>query len=145
MPYLNCCLHDSLAWGCNYFPCFWQDVNCDTHRAQTYPKTQFYKSFGRKTQGSVCVLILTPSFVFGCLFIFILLADYAQKVVSKKCELFYSVIIINGFLGIVLPSFLSLRVYRDGEQFIISHIWAMVVGMLISNSFTGEIEVTDFL
>lgn len=65
--------------------------------------------------------------------------------VSKKCELFYSVIIINGFLGIVLPSFLSLRVYRDGEQFIISHIWAMVVGMLISNNFTGEIEVTDFL
>lgn len=105
----------------------------------------FINLLGGKLKDVSGALILTPSFVFGCLFIFILLADYAQKVAFKKCESFYSVIIINGFLGIVLPSFLSLRVYRNGEQFIISHLWVMVVGMLVNNSFTGEIEVADFL
>lgn len=77
---------------------------------------------GGKLKDISGALILTSSFVFGCLFIFILLADYAQKVTFKKTESFYSVIIINRFLGTVLPSFLSLRVYRNREQFIISHL-----------------------
>lgn len=77
---------------------------------------------GGKLKDVSGALILTSSFVVGCLFIFILLADYAQKVTFKKHESFYSVIIINRSLGIVLPSFLSLRVYRNREKFIISHL-----------------------
>lgn len=75
---------------------------------------------GGKLKDVSGALILASSFVIGCLFI--LLADYAQKVTFKKHESFYSVIIINRFLGIVLPSFLSLRVYRNREQFIIRHL-----------------------
>lgn len=39
--------------------------------------------------------ILTPSSVFVCLFIFRLLADYAQEVAFKEHESFYLVIIID--------------------------------------------------
>lgn len=39
--------------------------------------------------------ILIPSSVFGCLFMFRLLADYAYQVAFKKHGFFYLVIIIN--------------------------------------------------
>lgn len=77
--------------------------------------------------------------------IFILLADYAHKVAFEKHESFYLVIIIDVFLGIFLPSFSSLRVLKNGEQFVINHLWVMVMEMLVYNSFKREIEADNFL
>lgn len=95
VPHWNCCLRDPLTRGCNYFPGFWQDVNCDMHRAETYPKTLWrVRNLSRgKLEDVSGAPILTPSFDFVCLFLFRLLADY--KVAFKKQKSLYFVITIN--------------------------------------------------